>query len=120
MAHSCGLIDRYEPISTRELIPEFSWKKLKKDNIALQMASGKYCFIVNDDTIMDMPVKGMGISARARNCLDRAGCEKVSDVVAMDEEAIWRTRNMGVATAGEIARWLQDQGLEYSAWRRFI
>ena len=35
LAHSSGLIDRYEPISARELIPEFSWRKLKKDNIPL-------------------------------------------------------------------------------------
>lgn len=73
-----------------------------------------------DNTILDLPIKGMRVSARAQSCLVRAGCEKVSDVIALSEEAIWRTRNMGVATAGEIARWLQDQGLEYSAWRRFI
>ena len=36
LAHSSGLIDRYEPISANELIPEFSWKKLEKDNITLQ------------------------------------------------------------------------------------
>lgn len=37
LAHSSGLLDRYEPISTRELAGEFSWKKLKKDNIQLQL-----------------------------------------------------------------------------------
>lgn len=36
LACSSGLIDRYEPVSAQELIPEFSWKKLKKDNITLQ------------------------------------------------------------------------------------
>lgn len=37
LAHSSGLLDRYEPISARELAGEFSWKKLKKDNIQLQL-----------------------------------------------------------------------------------
>ncbi len=37
LAHSSGMLDRYEPISARELAGEFSWKKLKKDNIQLQM-----------------------------------------------------------------------------------
>ena len=37
LAHSGGLLERYEPISARELSHEFSWKKLKKDNIQLKM-----------------------------------------------------------------------------------
>ena len=37
LAHSSGLLNRYEPISARELASEFSWKKLKMDNIQLQM-----------------------------------------------------------------------------------
>ena len=37
LAHSSGLTPKYEPISARELAGEFSWKKLKKDNIPLQM-----------------------------------------------------------------------------------
>ena len=37
LAHSSGLLPHYEPISARELAGEFSWKKLKTDNIQLQM-----------------------------------------------------------------------------------
>ncbi len=37
LAHSSGLLPNYEPISARELAGEFSWKKLKMDNIQLQM-----------------------------------------------------------------------------------
>ena len=36
LAHSSGLLDTYEPISARELAGEFSWDKLKKDNISLK------------------------------------------------------------------------------------
>ena len=37
LAHSCGLLDRYVPISVRELAGEFSWNQLKKDNIELKL-----------------------------------------------------------------------------------
>ena len=37
LAFSSGLLDRYIPISAKELAGEFSWKKLKMDNIQLQM-----------------------------------------------------------------------------------
>ena len=37
LAHSSGLLERYEPISAQELAGEFSWKNLKKDNIQLQI-----------------------------------------------------------------------------------
>lgn len=37
LAHSGGLLDRYEPISAKELAHEFSWKKLKKNSVHLQI-----------------------------------------------------------------------------------
>ena len=35
LAHSCGLLERYEPISAAELAGIFSWEKLKKEDIFL-------------------------------------------------------------------------------------
>ena len=37
LAFSSGLLEHYCPISPKELAGEFSWKKLKMDNITLQM-----------------------------------------------------------------------------------
>ena len=37
LAHSCGLLAKYSPISARELAGEFSWEKLKTENIYLQL-----------------------------------------------------------------------------------
>jgi len=37
LAHSCGLLEAYQPISAAELAGDFSWKKLKMDNIELQI-----------------------------------------------------------------------------------
>ncbi len=38
LAHTAGLIGKYEPVSARELLGEFSWKKLKKESIYLDLA----------------------------------------------------------------------------------
>ena len=35
LAHSCGLLERYAPISAAELATVFSWEKLKKEDIFL-------------------------------------------------------------------------------------
>ncbi len=35
LAHACGLLDRFTPISAAELAGEFSWEKLKKEDIYL-------------------------------------------------------------------------------------
>ncbi len=37
LAQAAGLIDRREPVSARELTREFSWQKMKKDPICLDM-----------------------------------------------------------------------------------
>ena len=37
LAHSGGLLPKYEPVSVGELCSVFSWKKLKKSNIQLRM-----------------------------------------------------------------------------------
>ncbi len=37
LAYSSGLLERYTPISAKELTGEFSWDKLKKENILLQI-----------------------------------------------------------------------------------
>lgn len=35
MAFMSGLIDRYQPISAKELVPSFSWDKIKKDDVVI-------------------------------------------------------------------------------------
>lgn len=35
LAHASGLLERFEPLSAKELIPEFSWKKLRKGPVHL-------------------------------------------------------------------------------------
>lgn len=35
LAHMCGLIDRPEPVSPRELVPHFSWERVAREDVIL-------------------------------------------------------------------------------------
>lgn len=35
LAHLCGLIDRPEPVSPRELVPHFSWERVAREDVIL-------------------------------------------------------------------------------------
>ncbi len=37
LAFSCGILDDFQPISARELAGEFTWEKLQKDDICLDI-----------------------------------------------------------------------------------
>ena len=37
LACAAGLLDRYEPVSAKELIPLFAWEKIKKENFVLTL-----------------------------------------------------------------------------------
>ncbi len=70
--------------------------------------------------IMNLPIEAMALSARAHNCLYRNGCKYISDVVALSEYTITTARSMGPKTASEIACWLDEHGICYSAWSKFM
>lgn len=81
--------------------------------------SGKAATII-EKGIVDFPVEVMGLSTRACNCLSRAGCANIADVVVLSDQAIAAMRNMGAKTASEIAHWLDDNGICYSAWSKYL
>ena len=78
--------------------------------------------IENSDVlnIQLLPIRAMGISTRAHNCLTLMGCKTIADVIAMGSEMIASTRNMGPKTASEIAKWLTEQGVVNTAWSEFL
>ena len=73
-----------------------------------------------DVSILDIPIKGSGLSARACNGLNKAGCTYIRDVVKLSEHTIATMRNIGTKTAAEIAHWLDDHGICYSAWCEYL
>ena len=68
----------------------------------------------------DLPIDAMPISARARNCLIRAGCRYTSDIVKLSDQRIATMRNLGPKSAAEIAQWLDEHGIHYSAWCTYL
>ena len=72
----------------------------------------------NDPT--KIPVSVMGMSTRACNCLVRAGCNTVADILALDEEGVRRMRNLGPKTAAEIANWLVEHYYFSNAWISYL
>ena len=67
-----------------------------------------------------IPVPVMGLSTRACNCLLYSGCKTVADVLALEDDAIRRMRNLGPKTAAEIAQWLVDHYYFSSAWVQYL
>ena len=68
----------------------------------------------------DMPVAVMGLSTHARNCLIRAGCSTLADVLALNDDAVGRMRGLGPKTASEIAHWLADHYYFSSVWVQYV
>jgi len=82
-------------------------------------ANGKTAGKMEEEMAL-LPIKAMGLSTRAYNCLNRAGCVSVADVAALDGYRIVTMRNLGPKTAREIAKWLQEHGIGYSAWGKYL
>jgi len=74
----------------------------------------------DDVTVLEIPVNGSGLSALACNALHRAGCTYIADVVKATEREISMMRNVGKKTGSEIAHWLDDHGICYSAWSIYL
>jgi len=70
--------------------------------------------------MINLPVKAMGLSSRASNCLINSGCTHVCDVIRLSSSQIMRMRNLGSKTASEIAQWVIEHGILSTAWSEYI
>ena len=74
----------------------------------------------NTKDVSYLPIQAMAISSRAKNCLMHSGCIYIKDVSSLSEHAIASMRGLGTKTASEIACWLDDHGIRYSAWHKYL
>lgn len=72
------------------------------------------------EELLNHPIDSMGLSVRAFNCLLRARCERVADVVRLSEYQIQTLRNLGPKSACEIACALRDLGIPNTNWAAYI
>lgn len=68
---------------------------------------------------LDISIDELDLSVRSYNCLHRAGCYTVEDIVKYcknpDKNGLLGIRNMGKRSAGEVAKRLQSFGIDISA-----
>ena len=72
------------------------------------------------EELLNYPIESLGISVRAFNCLRRAKCLRVGDVVKLSAVQIERLRNLGPKSANEIACALRNIGIPNTNWCRYI
>ena len=75
---------------------------------------------IRKEDIQTLPIGIMTVSTRGLNCLSREGCVSVADVAALESRAIESMRSMGAKTASEIAHWLEDHGIRFTAWSKYL
>lgn len=80
-----------------------SVKTRARDEISLRDAEGGQ---VSDD----LSVEVLDLSARAEHCLQRAGIASIGQLCAMNEEELFRIRNMGKKTVEEVKDKLSKLG----------
>ena len=59
----------------------------------------------------DVPVETLNLWVRSFNCLKRAGISKVSELLDMTEDEIFKMRNFGKKSLDEIKQVLEERGL---------
>ncbi len=68
----------------------------------------------------DVPVETLNLSVRSFNCLKRAGISKVSELLDMTEDEIFKMRNFGKKSLDEIKQVLERRGLSLRPAERYV
>lgn len=71
-------------------------------------------------TVLDMPIEMLPLSARAINCLHINGYKSLQEIVNLNSDKIWCMRGLGIKTADEIARAIQNCGFQNTHWDRYL
>lgn len=66
-------------------------------------------FEYNNSIFNDVPVSDMGLSVRSQNCLLREGYEYLHQLVDLDEGMLLQIRNMGVGSANETLKAIEQE-----------
>jgi len=64
------------------------------------------------EQILQIPITDFELSARSRNCLERAGIDKLEDLTKMTEEQLLAGKNFGETSLREIKEILEMHGLK--------
>lgn len=73
---------------------------------------------LNDEK--NIPLEELGLSIRSFNCLKRAGCNTLGDVLSITPEQAMKVRNLGRMSAREVAHALIKMNIMESSWNVFL
>ncbi len=63
------------------------------------------------EAILQMPITNFELSARSRNCLERAGIQTIGDLTRTTEQALLNTKNFGETSLKEVKQMMEGLGL---------
>ena len=75
---------------------------------------------VASDEILNLPIEQLNLSTRAHNCMVAAQCKRIGDVARLSEEQIATMKSLGKVSANEIAQALKAQGVQNTAWDKYL
>ena len=70
------------------------------------------------DQVMSVPITDFELSARSRNCLERAGIDSLGDLTRVTEEELLAGKNFGETSLKEIQEMLTTRGLSIGQFAR--
>lgn len=70
--------------------------------------------------ILELPIQALGLSTRVENCLIRAGCNSIHDVVNLSDRQTRCTRHMGPAAARDVAKALEAYNIHSAVWMQYL
>lgn len=72
------------------------------------------------DEVLNLPIEQLGLSTRAYNCMVAAQCKRIGDIARLTEEQIATMQRLGKTSANEIAQALKSQGVQHTAWDKYL
>ena len=69
-----------------------------------------------ESDLLSHPIQTMGLDIRIFNSLIRSGFYYIRDITNLSRDRIIAIRGLGVKGRAEIARWLDENGIENTTW----
>lgn len=73
-----------------------------------------------ESDLLSHPIKAMGLRVQTHNSLTRAGFQYIRDITGLSDSRIIAIRGLGTKGCAEIARWLDENGINNTAWHLFL
>ena len=73
-----------------------------------------------ESDLLSQPIETMALCTRINNSLTQAGFRYVGDITGLSDSQIIAIRKLGAKGRTEIANWLDENGVNNTAWHQFL